>query len=63
MGIKRKICVTCEYAKESKKNGCKFPIDRINHEVMKNQCSGYSHGISLVNQAAQYVMQNYKTFR
>jgi hypothetical protein len=60
MGLKYPTCHNCEYVKESKKQGCKYPFE---NGVKISRCVGFKYRTSLVKEAMNYVIANYKTFR
>jgi len=60
MRIKRPTCENCEFIKESKKDGCKFPKQR---GIKMDYCSGRVDYYPLWKEARDFVNQNYKSFR
>lgn len=60
MGIKQTTCSDCNCIKETQKHLCKFPAER---GTKYNFCSGRIPYKWIYQEAAEYVMRNYKTFR
>ena len=60
MGIKRPICQSCEWLKETKKINCKYPDQRPNK---MEACSGYEKYYPIWKETADFINKNYKIIR
>lgn len=63
MGVAYAICIECEYLKDTKKGGCKFPADRTNPLCRKRTCSGFEKRTSIMEEVAREVVRLHKFLR
>lgn len=57
------ICCNCEFLKETEKEGCKFPKDRISTTIIKRSCSGFKQKTNIVREIAKELSQKWFKYR